>query len=491
MYQELESFFRGSTFPDFLLRPRKGIVLSRGLIDLTMPLTRNIILKGIPVIPANMRTVTDSNMAVAASLNGSIAFLPRGGNSIDEVVRQIEKVKRQQAFIIEDPLVLHRKATLKEARELIKRKKISGILVEEDAGSRILAGILSRRDIFGEDNDLIEKYMTKCPSDVVFGRGDITMEEAERIMNLIRKEKLPLLDGNRKIIGLITMKDLELAKQKPYATKDSKGRLIVGATIGAKEDSDYMERAEAVISAGVDVIIMDIAHGHSIVIEKAVRNFKNKFSDAELIVGNVATREGARFLIELGADAIKIGIGPGAGCRTRLETGFGVSQLQAIREGWLASRFDTGLNIPIIADGGIRHYGDISKAIACGASAVMMGALFAGTDEAPGRKYWDPKERRYMKKYGGETSPEMKLEQFSSNNEENNEEPGNLEGQMEPVPYVGPVSNVFRSLRQSLQSAVSYGGVEKLSDFHKEITLDVEKYIIKLSEASREESFNR
>jgi IMP dehydrogenase len=491
MYKELEEFFSGRTFGDYLLRPRKNLLFSRKDADLTMPLTKKIELRGIPIIPANMRTVTGGRISSEAAVNGTVTFLPRS-YSIDDVVERIGYVKRRQAHKIENPLVLHRKATIKEARELMRIKKISGLLVEETPGSMILAGILSHRDIFGKDHEIIETYMTPCPSQVTFSNKDISMEDAEGLMNEIRKEKLPLLDEHRKIVGLITMRDLKRAKNTPYSTKDSKGRLFVGVTVGAKRGSDYMERAEAAIEAGADIILMDVAHGHSVIIEESVYNLKHKFPNVELIVGNVATREGARFLAEIGADAIKVGIGPGSGCRTRIETGFGVPQLQAVREAWLAVNHDLNSRIPIIADGGIKYASDVAMAIACGASTVMMGNLFAGTEEAPGRKYWDAKERRYMKKYGGETSPEIRLEQYSQEYEDGElDDPGNLEGQSAPVPYVGPVSNLFRRLRDSLQSSVTYGGVKRLRDFHSELTIDIQKYIIPLSESAKKESWDR
>jgi len=487
MRRSPESIFGGATFDDFLLRPRKSVLASRKDADLAMPLTKNIILPGLPVVPANMRTVTGGRMAAAAALNGTIAFLPRS-YSIDQVVERIRQVKSLHAHVIENPLVIHQKATLGEARKLIKDKRISGILVESLKGSGILAGILSRRDLFGPDSARVEEYMTSF-DDVKFGRPDISIEDAEKMLNTIRRQKLPLIDDNRRIVGLITMKDLKLAKSKPFTTKDSRGRLVVGATIGARPGSDYIERAEAVISAGADVIMMDVAHAHSVNMEKAIKAFKAEFSGVDLIVGNVATGEGARFLVNLGADAIKVGIGPGRGCRTRLETGFGTPQLEAIREVYLA----IGRRVPVMADGGGRTAGDVAKAIACGASTFMLGGLFAGTDEAPGTRYQDPSTGQDMKKYGGETSPEIKLDQYSAIDEPNEDFEGvdNMEGQMRPVPYSGSVTKLLRRLRGSLQSAVSYGGVKRLADFHKELTPNISKYLERLTEASRKESFDR
>ncbi len=492
MRRELEEFFRGTTFEDFLLEPRKGVLFQRKDAELSMPLTRNIGLIGLPVIPANMITVTGGRMTVAAALNGTIGILPRS-YSIDAMVERIRYVKRQQAYIIENPLVIHCDATLKEARDILRVKKVSGLLVEEKPGSMILAGILSHRDIFGPDSDLVKSHMTLCPPRVIFAAPDVSMEEAEKMMHENRIEKLPLLGDDRKIVGLITMRDLKTAKRRPHVTKDSKGRLMVGATIGAKRGSDYMVRAEAAISAEADLLLIDIAHGHSVVMEEAVKNIRAKYPHVELIVGNVATREGAKFLVELGADAIKVGIGPGSGCRTRLETGFGVPQMEAIRKTWLGVRFDCKSDIPIIADGGTKYAGDIAKAIACGASSVMLGSLFAGTDEAPGTLFSDPVTKRPMKKYGGETSPEIKLDQYTMASEDDDESEGpvNFEGQMKPVPAIGPVSDLFRGLRQSLQSSVSYGGVEKLSDFHLVFTDYVDKHLIRLSQAARDESFIR
>ena len=401
-----EPMFHGATFKDFLFRPQYGVILSRTQeeIDLSMHLTRGVVLKGAPIVAANMRTVTGARMMKAMDKEGCFAFIHRR-YSVDVQAEKVREVKNSQSYIIENPLVIHQKATIGEAKALIKKNKISGLLVEEKPGNRILKGILSRRDIPTNDDAnsrFVCEFMTNNDDgDLRMCASGISMEEAERVMFVCRFEKLPLVDTNMKIQGLITMRDLVNAKKKPYTTKDDKGRLMAGATIGASRD--YMERAEALVAAGVDVILMDIAHGHGDVMKQAILNFKSKFKDSiQLVAGNVATAEGAKFLAELGVDGIKIGVGPGKGCRTRLGVRFGVSQVQAIREAYLAVKG----KVPIMADGGIEDDGDIVMALlGAGASTVMLGSMLAGTDEAPGLP-----DENGMKIYKGETSLEASFE---------------------------------------------------------------------------------
>ncbi len=482
----LESMFNGATFDDFMFRPQHSSIDTRRVVGLAMPLTRNITIK-VPIIGANMDTVTREKMMKTLALEGCFGFIDRNC-SIQEQANRAQFIKRQHSYIIEKPSVLSRRHTIAQAKHAMRVHGVSGLLIESILGSRVLVGILTNRDILAagdDDSALIEKYMTRL-SNVVTAQPDISMEEAERLMLEKRVEKLPLVSRQgRNICGLITLKDLSMAKQKPYSTKDKKGRLMVGAAIGAR--GDYMERAEALITAGTDCILMDIAHADSNVIGKAVKNFRAKFKDIDLVCGNVATREGAEFLSCLGVDAIKVGVGPGRGCRTRLETGAGVPQLQAIREAFL----EVGREIPIIADGGIKNDKDIALAIFCGASTVMLGSMFSGTDEAPGELIEDPASKKKVKIYRGMTSPEAVFDgpDVQDSLEERFNTPA--EGQAIKVDYIGSVVDIVRRMKGHLQSAVSYAGESNLWNAHDKISNLPENYLVRLSEASKRESFER
>ncbi len=483
--KKLESIFCGRTFDDFLFRPQHGIVESRKHVNLTMPLSAKINI-ALPIIGANMDTVTGKEMMHALSLEGGFGFLDRHC-SIEQQVNKVRYVKTRHSFIIDNPLKLPRQATIGEAKAFVGRHNISGILVEEEAGNNVLAGILSRKDICegdSYDNRHISEFMTPFSSLVVSHRL-VSPIEAEKLMFQGRVEKLPLVDENRFIKGLITMRDLRLSKQKPNSGKDEKGRLLAGAAIGAS--GDYLERAEELVKNGVDCILIDIAHADSEVMRNAIENVRRRFGESiQLVVGNIATAEAAKFLVNMGVDAVKVGIGPGKGCRTRLETGTGVPQLQAIREVFLA----VDQKIPIISDGGTKNDKDIFMAIACGASTVMLGSMLSGTDESPGKIIQDPVTKQKIKLYRGMTSPEAVVD--SSNGQEYKEKLQTpAEGQSMKVPYVGSVVDILGRIKGHLQSAVSYAGEESLYAAHKKITLDPLKYIIPLSFASQKESFDR
>ncbi|MBI3267654.1 MAG: IMP dehydrogenase [Planctomycetes bacterium] len=482
--RQVETLFQGATFDDLLLRPQWGVVDSRREIDLTLPLAGDIVLC-LPLVGANMDTVTGPEMAKALALEGGIGFLHRN-QPIGEEARGVTLVKRQHAHIIEEPKVLWRKHSLGEARRMMELLSISGILLEEKPGSRVLAGILSHRDVptFAIEEDApVDRFMT--PFDrLVLARPDVTLEEAERLMYRHRKEKLPLVDRQRRIRGLITMRDLRLAKNRPYSTKDGKGRLRVGAAIGAR--GDFLERARALLDAGADCLLMDVAHAHSTVVEQGVRAFRRRFPGVLLVCGNVGTGAGARFLAGLGVAAVKVGIGPGRGCRTRLETGAGVPQLQAIREAYLA----LGRRTPLIADGGMHDDKDIALAVLAGASTVMLGSALAGTDEAPGVAIDNPATGQRTKLYRGMTSPQAVLagalpheaaEMLSTPQE----------GQSVELPYRGSVHSILARIRGHLQSAVSYAGEASLAAARAKIARAPAGYFVRLTEASRRESFER
>ena len=429
----MEEFFKSVTFEDFLIRPHHGMLDSRKDANLTMQFSRRISIKT-PIVGANMDTVTGENMMKALSLNGCFGFIHRNC-SIEKEARQVAAVKRQQSFIVANPLAVGKNMPIKEAKRIVKIEKVSGLLVEESPGSGILAGILSRRD-FPRDNDekLVSEFMT--PFDrLVTAKEGVSLEEAERVMYEIRKEKLPIID------------------------------------------------AEA------DCVLIDIAHGDSEVMRKAVESFKAKFPNTELVCGNVGTRDGARFLADLGADAVKVGIGPGHGCRTRIETGVGVPQMQAIREAYLG----VDGRVPIIADGGIEDDGEIAKAIFCGADTVMLGSMIAGTDESPGVISINPATKKQVKKYRGMTSPDAVLDRNDwENPSEILESSPAQEGQPLEIDYVGSVVPIIKRIREHLQSTVSYTGQRTLSLVHKlAVASPYDYFINKLTEAAQKESFDR
>jgi IMP dehydrogenase len=482
----LESEFVGKTFDDFLFRPQKGVAGSRRELRLTSPLTRHLNLE-LPVISANMDSVTGGAMAKTMALEGGIGFVHRA-MTIEAQADEVRRVKRSYGYVVEQPFSLPRTATLAEAREIIRLHNVS-MLIEESAGSGIIAGLLSARDIpwFPDDEGrTVDEFMTPIER-LHTGPPDVSLEQAERILYEHRIEKLPLIDRSRRIHGLITKKDIILHQQRPHVSKDGKGRLRVGAAIGAR--GDFLDRTEALIEAGVDVLVIDIAHGHSEVMEQAMKQFRDRFSDKEVICGNAGTAEGAIFLKDLGADAIKVGIGPGRGCRTRLETAAGVPQLQAIREAWCA----VGEEVPIIADGGVRQDKDIFLALACGASTVMMGSALSGTTESPGTVIVDPASGDRKKIYRGMTSPQAVLGALYSSDEEDIDEAlaTPAEGQEIQIPFRGSVVDILHRIRGHLRSAVSYAGERTLTEARSKIVNDPFQYLIPLSEPSRRESYDR
>jgi IMP dehydrogenase len=482
--REIEPLFVGRTFDDFLFRPQHSPVSRRRDVGLTMPLVSGIDL-ALPVLGANMDTVVGAEMAKTLALEGGIGFLHRNC-SVAEQAKHVRYVKTRHSYVIEEPAVLERTATLGAARVSMLRLNASSFLIEEKTGSRILAGIYSHRDVpLDRESDArpVSDFMT--PRERLVTRPPtVSLEEAERTMFEHRVEKLPLVDEENRIRGLVTMRDLKLYKQKPHSTKDARGRLRVGAAVGAA--GDYIERAAALVEQEVDVLLLDVAHADSDIAAAAVAALRKNHENLSLVVGNVATAEGANRLAEGGADAIKVGVGPGRGCRTRLETGTGVPQLQAVREAYLA----TEGRVPIIADGGIRDDKDVFLAIACGASTVMLGSLLSGTDEAPGLLVEDPETRQKMKLYRGMTSPEA-VADGSDDDEITEALRTPAEGQSVRVPYVGSVVGILARIRGHLQSAVSYAGESELREAHCRMAREPEKYLIPLSGASRRESFRR
>ncbi len=484
---DLEREFVGKTYGDFLFRPQRGRGATRRHVSLSCRLSRGIEL-GIPVVAANMDSVTEAHMAKTLALEGGLGIVHRA-MSIEAQAEEVRKVKRSHGFIVENPLCLPQSATIREARAFIRQHDITGILIEEEEGSRRLAGLLSNRDIpwiEGYDDHRVDEFMTPA-SRLKTGRPGVDVAEAERVMYEGRIEKLPLVDEQNRIQGLITKKDIILFRQRPFSSKDEKGRLLVGGAIGAR--GDFLERAAELIRAEVDVLVIDIAHGHSDVMQQAVEAFRKSFPEAQLICGNVGTGEGARFLCDLGADAVKVGIGPGRGCRTRLETAAGLPQLQAIREAWCA----TGAEVPIIADGGIQDDKDIFLALMVGASTVMLGSMLSGTDEAPGRVIEDPATHEKRKIYRGMTSPQAVLEALYDSEQEGLEDALAVpaEGQEIQVPYRGSVADILRRICGHVRSAVSYAGENDLASARRKVLPRPLDFLVPLSEASRSESYDR
>ena len=447
---------QGLTFDDVLLVPKRSPIVSRSQTNLRTKLSRNITLN-IPIISANMDTVTESGMAIALAREGGIGIIHRF-MTIEDQVDEILKVKRSESVMIEQPYTIKPDLTVAEAKKAMAEYSVSGLLVE-DRGK--LLGIITRRDITFENNNRLKvsELMTK---DVITAKVGLTIDQAKEILHTKRIEKLPVVDDKRHIVGLITSKDILKMEQYPYASKDKKGRLLVGAAVGVK--GDYLERTEALLEAGADVIVVDIAHGHSENAINTVHMIKKAFPDCELIAGNVATGEGSRDLIKAGVDAVKVGVGSGSICITRVVTGSGVPQLTAVIDSVKVAR---DYDIPIISDGGIRNSGDITKALAAGASSVMIGSLFGGTDESPGKTL--VKNGKMYKMYRGMASFYASLgrkyreagPQVVDSDDLNDYVPEGVEAM---VPYNGSVVEIIRQMAGGLRSGLSYCGAKTIPE---------------------------
>jgi IMP dehydrogenase len=404
-----------------------------------------------------MDTVTESGMAIALAREGGIGIIHRF-MTIEDQVDEILKVKRSESVMIEQPYTIKPDLTVAEAKKAMAEYSVSGLLVEE-AGK--LLGIITRRDITFEKNNKLKvsELMTK---DVITAKVGITIDQAKDILHNKRIEKLPVVDDKKHIVGLITSKDILKMEQYPYASKDKKGRLLVGAAVGIK--GDYLERTEALLEAGADVIVVDIAHGHSENAINTVHMIKKAFPDSELIAGNVATGEGSRDLIKAGVDAVKVGVGSGSICITRVVTGSGVPQLTAVIDSVKVAR---DYEVPIISDGGIRNSGDITKALAAGASSVMIGSLFGGTDESPGKTL--VKNGKKYKMYRGMASFYASLgrkyreagPQVVDSDDLNDYVPEGVEAM---VPYNGSVVEIIRQMAGGLRSGLSYCGAKTIPE---------------------------
>ncbi|MEZ5871808.1 MAG: IMP dehydrogenase [Nitratireductor sp.] len=454
------------TFDDVLLQPGHSLVMP-GQVNISTRISRDIDLN-LPIISAAMDTVTESRLAIAMAQAGGIGVIHRN-LSPTEQAEEVRQVKKFESGMVVNPVTIGPDASLADALELMRLNRISGIpVVENKNGKRQgkLVGILTHRDVrFASNPDQrVSELMTH--DNLITVRENVTQEEARRLLHQHRIEKLLVIDDERRCIGLITVKDIEKSQLHPNAAKDAQGRLRVAAATSVGEDG--LERAERLIDAGVDVVVVDTAHGHSQRVLDAVARVKTLSNSVRIIAGNVATADGTQALIDAGADAVKVGIGPGSICTTRVVAGVGVPQLSAIMS--CATQADKS-GIPVIADGGIKFSGDIAKAIAAGASAVMIGSLLAGTDESPGEVYLH--QGRSYKSYRGmgsvgamargsadryfqaEVRDTLKLV------------PEGIEGQ---VPYKGPVGAVVHQLAGGLKAAMGYVGGATLADFQSRAT---------------------
>ncbi|MCY3413833.1 MAG: IMP dehydrogenase [Candidatus Heimdallarchaeota archaeon] len=453
----MTSIETGLTFDDVLLVPRYSEVSSRKHVNTTTKLTRNISMH-IPVVSSNMDTVTEAEMAIAMARNGGIGIIHRF-MSIEEQVRQVSRVKRSMSILIENPYTLLPYNTLGEAQQLLTEKSVSSLMITDEQNK--LKGILTKRDMLFED-DMSIRLDTLMTRELITAKPGISSEEAKDILKKNKIEKLPLVDDKGYLKGLISTQDIEKQRKYPNATLDEKGKLRVGAAIGVKDD--YLDRTDALLGAGADTIVIDIAHGHSNLVIDTIKKIRKQYDDVvELIAGNVATAEGTEALISHGVDAVKVGVGPGSICITRMVAGSGVPQLHAIME---SAKVAHDENIPIIADGGIRRSGDIAKAIAAGASTVMLGNLLAGTTESPGvpitRNGRRVKVIRGMASLGASLGRESRTTGKSFDDEFAQDY--TPEGVEAVVPFRGSVKDVLSQLVGGLRSGMSYTGAKSIEE---------------------------
>ena len=450
----------GLTFDDILIVPTRSHITSRSQTNLRTRLSRNISLN-IPLISANMDTITESGMAIALAREGGIGIIHRFmtiGDQVDEVLR----VKRSESVMIEQPYTIRQNLNVEDAGKMMTNYGVSGLLVEDDNNK--LTGIITKRDITFESNPT-KKVSESMSKDVVTAEKGITIEGAKEILHRNRIEKLPVIDAKFHIVGLITSKDILKMEEYPYASKDKKGRLLVGAAVGVK--GDFLERTEALLDAGADIIVVDIAHGHSENAITAVKMIRKAFPNCELIAGNVATGGGSKDLIQAGVDAVKVGVGSGSICITRVITGSGVPQVTAVIDSFKLTK---DYDIPIISDGGIRTSGDATKALAAGASSVMVGSLFGGTDESPGKTL--VKNGKKFKMYRGMASFYASLgrryreegSQVIESDDLNDYVPEGVEAM---VSYKGSVVDIIRQLVGGIRSGLSYCGANTITEMQK------------------------
>lgn len=448
----------GLTYDDVLLVPQYSNVDSRRVLSTKSWLTKKIALQS-PIVSANMDVVTESEMAITMAREGGIGIIHRF-MTIAEQARQIERVKKAESFVVDNPITMTESHTIGDVKRIVDETGTGGILIVDK--NQKLIGIVSTRDLLfeGDAEKPVTEIMTR---DVHSAAPGTSLKEAERLLHEYRVEKLPLVNGNGTVAGLITLKDIMKITQYPKATKDARGRLAVGAAVGVRDKE--VRRVEAALQAGADCIVVDIAHGDSHLEIEMIRNIRKHFPEAQIVGGNVASAEGTKRLIDAGVDCVKVGVGPGSICVTRQVAGSGVPQLTAVIECSEAARPS---GIPIIADGGVRHPGDVAKAIAAGAQTVMIGSLLAGTDESPGL---------VMTRRGHKYKASRGMASLAANIERNKREGNDLtreeiedyvaEGVEAAVPYRGKAREVLTQLIGGLQSGMSYSGAQTIEEFQQ------------------------
>jgi len=495
------ALMRGCTFDDFLLTPQPSVLARRdpAAIDLSCRVSQHITLKR-PIVSANMDTVTRAPMAIVQAEEGGIGIIDRGfrPGDIQPQVREVEIVKRTQHGVIADPYSVSPSASIGEAASLMSKSRVGTLVVLDDR--KRLKGLLTERDLrFVNGRGLrVADRMTPLDSLVVH-TGPLAPGEAERIMVERKIKKLPLLTEDGTLIGLVTSRDLVKQRRMPFATRDDQGRLRVGAAIGAT--GDYLERAAELLKADVDVLVIDIAHGHSQVMDRAIAEVRKQFGDGvELIAGNVGTPEGTTFLLDRGVNGVKVGIGPGGGCTTRMTTSFGVPQAQALVDCRIAVAQSRTPDVPLIADGGIRRHGALAMALMFGGDCTMLGSAFAGTEEAPGevvhKSVLLPESQKTVKVpfkvLRGMASLEAIRDRLDVEDADRVElEAIGAEGMEISVPARGSARTIFRDMIKHLVSSISYGGAGSLGELREKFWADPGHYLIKLSESSRRESYER
>ena len=459
----------GITFDDVLLVPAYSEV-TPNMVDLSTYLTKNIKLN-IPMMSAGMDTVTEHRMAIAMARQGGIGIIHKN-MSVEAQAEEVDKVKRSENGVITDPFSLSPEHTLADANDLMAKFRISGVPITENGR---LVGIITNRDLKFETDFSKKIKESMTTENLVTAKQGITLEEAKAILAKSRKEKLPIVDDNFNLKGLITIKDIEKQIKYPLAAKDAQGRLLCGAAIGITKN--IMERTEALVKAKVDVVVLDSAHGHSRNIMNAIREIKSAYPDLQVIAGNVATGEATKALIEAGADAVKIGIGPGSICTTRIVAGIGVPQITAVMDSYAVAK---EYGIPIIADGGIKFSGDMTKAIAAGANVCMMGSIFAGCDEAPGEfELYQGRKYKVYRGMGSIAAMENGSKDRYFQTEAKKLVPEGVEGR---VAYKGTVEDTVFQIIGGIRVGMGYCGAKDIE------TCKQTGRFVKISAASLKES---
>lgn len=486
---------RGRTFDDFLFTPQLGIVPSRdpSAIDLGTRFSEHLPLRR-PIVSANMDTITRAAMAVVLAEEGGIGVIDRGfrAGDIGPQVAEVAAVKRTQHGVILDPHTIGEDAQVEDAIRRMKQTGVGSLAVLGEHGR--LRGLLTERDIRFVSVDLPVRDRMTSRDRLIVHTGPIDPGDAAALMAEHKVKKLPLVNADGTVFGLITAKDLLKQRRHPFATRDGQGRLRVAAAVGAT--GDFLERAAEVLRAGADALVIDIAHGHSLIMERAIEQLRARFGGVELIAGNIATTEGARFLVERGVNGVKVGIGPGGGCTTRLTTNFGVPQAEAI----VRARLGTDERVPLIADGGIRRDGSIAEALLFGGDSVMLGSAFAGTEETPGdivlKSVLMPESQKVVqvpfKVFRGMASVSAVKDRLDLEEADAHEvEAFGAEGMEVSVPARGSVRGVIQEMLKHLCSSISYGGASSLQDLQARFRSNPDQYIGFLSDAARLESFHR